>query len=275
MSVTGAGPTAVEVARASKRFGERVILDNLGFTIAAGETVAILGKSGTGKTTLLRILAGLDRVDVGVVRVPEARAVVFQEPRLVPSQRVWRNVVLGLPRDRAGYQQAVAALTEVGLADHARAWPKTLSGGEAQRVALARALVRHPGLLLLDEPFAALDALTRMRMQELVNNLIERHRPATLLVTHDVDEAIVLADRVAVLREGKLSLDLKIDLPDRHLRSGVHFQMLRDRFLAELGVLPNSTPGKDRAPEGHCVGDADRPEASVEVAAGQHVLAPQ
>lgn len=275
MSLTGAGPTAVEVSRAFKTFGERVILENLEFTIAAGETVAILGKSGTGKTTLLRILAGLDRVDVGVVRVPEARAVVFQEPRLVPSQRVWRNVVLGLPRDRAGYHQAVSALTEVGLADHAKAWPKTLSGGEAQRVALARALVRDPGLLLLDEPFAALDTLTRMRMQELVNNLIERHRPATLLVTHDVDEAIVLADRVAVLRDGRLSLDLRIDLPDRHLRSGVHFEALRDRFLAELGVLTNGTQGVDRLPEVQGIGSADRPKTSVEEAVGQHVLTPQ
>jgi len=227
---------AVEVAGATKRFGPRVILDDFHLTIAPGETVALLGKSGTGKTTLLRILAGLDRVDVGVVRVPEARAVVFQEPRLVPSQRVWRNVVLGLPGQQAGRQQAADALGEVGLADHAMAWPKTLSGGEAQRVALARALVRHPGLLLLDEPFAALDALTRMRMQELVNGLIERHRPATLIVTHDVDEAIVLADRVLVLRDGALSLDLTVDLVDRHLRAGQQFEELRLRLLAELGV---------------------------------------
>jgi sulfonate transport system ATP-binding protein len=272
MSVTGTGPTAVEVAGASKRFGERVILEDFGLTIAAGETVAILGKSGTGKTTLLRILAGLDRVDVGVVRVPEARAVVFQEPRLVPSQRVWRNVVLGLPRDRAGYPQAVAALTEVGLADHARAWPKTLSGGEAQRVALARALVRDPGLLLLDEPFAALDALTRMRMQELVNKLIERHRPATLLVTHDVDEAIVLADRVAVLRDGKLSLDLRIDLADRQLRSGVRFEALRDRFLAELGVLPRSTVSASDAADGDGLAGTDGPEGTNKDAGGKRVL---
>jgi len=150
MNTAASGLVAVEVAQASKRFGDRVILDDFELTIAAGETVAILGKSGTGKTTLLRILAGLDRVDVGVVRVPEARAVVFQEPRLVPSQRVWRNVVMGLPKERSGYRQAVAALTEVGLSDHAKAWPKILSGGEAQRVALARALVRNPGLLLLD-----------------------------------------------------------------------------------------------------------------------------
>jgi sulfonate transport system ATP-binding protein len=274
MSDIGTGPTAVEVAGAFKRFGERVILEDFGLTIAAGETVAILGKSGTGKTTLLRILAALDRVDVGVVRVPEARAVVFQEPRLVPSQRVWRNVVLGLPRDRASYQHAVAALTEVGLADHAKSWPKTLSGGEAQRVALARALVRDPGLLLLDEPFAALDALTRMRMQELVNNLIERHRPATLLVTHDVDEAIVLADRVAVLRDGKVSLDLRIDLEDRQLRSGVRFETLRNRFLAELGVLPHVTASAREAADGHGVGWGDKAEAPTEDAGGRRVLTP-
>jgi sulfonate transport system ATP-binding protein len=166
----------------------------------------------------------------------------------------------------------VAALTEVGLADHARAWPKTLSGGEAQRVALARALVRDPGLLLLDEPFAALDALTRMRMQELVNKLIERHRPATLLVTHDVDEAIVLADRVAVLRDGKLSLDLRIDLADRQLRSGVRFEALRDRFLAELGVLPRSTVSASDAADGDGLAGTDGPEGTNKDAGGKRVL---
>jgi sulfonate transport system ATP-binding protein len=230
---------AVEVASAYKSFGERSILDNFHLEIAAGEMVALLGTSGTGKTTLLRILAGLDRVDTGVVRVPAARAVVFQEPRLVPSQRVWRNVVLGLPRAQSTRERAIDALEEVGLASHAMAWPKTLSGGEAQRVSLARALVRDPGLLLLDEPFAALDALTRLRIQELVNDLVVRHRPASLLVTHDVDEAILLADRVVVLRAGTISLDLRIELPDRRSRMGPEFQSLRQDLLAELGVAPS------------------------------------
>jgi sulfonate transport system ATP-binding protein len=228
---------AVEVSAAFKRFGERTILEDFHLEIAAGEMVALLGTSGTGKTTLLRILAGLDRVDTGVVRVPSARAVVFQEPRLVPSQRVWRNVVLGLPRAQSTRERAIEALEEVGLASHATAWPKTLSGGEAQRVALARALVRDPGLLLLDEPFAALDALTRLRMQELVNDLVLRHRPASLLVTHDVDEAILLADRVVVLRGGRLSLDVRIDRPELRSRVGPAFASLRQELLAELGVI--------------------------------------
>ena len=134
--------------------------------------------------------------------VPDVRTVVFQEPRLVVSLRVWRNVVLGLPRAQATRERAVSALQEVGLAPQADSWPGTLSGGEAQRVALARALVREPQLLLLDEPFAALDALTRLRMQQLVADLCARHRPGVLLVTHDVEEAVLLADRVMVLPMG-------------------------------------------------------------------------
>jgi sulfonate transport system ATP-binding protein len=233
---------AVVVADAYKSFGPRVILDDFKFEIARGEVVALLGTSGSGKTTLLRILCGLDRVDVGTVRVPAARAVVFQEPRLVPSQRVWRNVVLGLPRERSDRQHAISALEEVGLADHAMAWPRTLSGGEAQRVALARALARHPGLLLLDEPFAALDALTRMRMQDLVNNLIRRHRPAALLVTHDVDEAILLADRVVVLKAGRLSVDIRVEIDGPRARMGPGFLSLRQELLGQLGVSAEVGP---------------------------------
>ena len=151
--------------------------------------MALLGRSGTGKSTLLRALAGLDPDYEGTILVPDARSVVFQEPRLLPWRRVWANVVLGLPRVPTA-PAVDAALAEVGLADRADAWPVTLSGGEAQRVALARALVREPELLLLDEPFAALDALTRLKMHALLRDLWRRHRPAVLLVTHDVDEAI-------------------------------------------------------------------------------------
>ena len=175
-------------------FGDRAVLDGLRLDIARGEFVALLGASGSGRTTLLRILGALDAADAGEVLVPEARTVVFQEPRLVPSKKVLANVTVALPRDRAGH--GLRALAEVGLERHADAWPGTLSGGEAQRVALARALVREPELLLLDEPFAALDALTRLRMQDLVGELCRKHRPAVLLVTHDVDEAVRLADRV-------------------------------------------------------------------------------
>ena len=235
MTALSTAPAAI-VFDATKSFGERTVLEGIDVTVAQGEFVALLGASGSGKTTLLRILAGLDAASGGEVYVPAVRTVVFQEPRLVISQRVWRNVVLGLPRAQATRQRATQALAEVGLADHADAWPGTLSGGEAQRVALARALVREPQLLLLDEPFAALDALTRLRMQQLVADLCERHRPGVLLVTHDVDEAVLLADRVLVLTEGRISLDQRVDLPRPRRIGGEAFDALRDRFLLELGV---------------------------------------
>jgi sulfonate transport system ATP-binding protein len=219
-----------------KRFGDRTVLDNFSLDIRAGEFVALLGASGSGKTTFLRILAGLESHDEGVVSAPRERTVVFQEPRLVAAKRVSENVSLGLRRTPATRAAVLAALTEVGLAERARAWPTTLSGGEAQRVALARALVREPGLLLLDEPFAALDALTRIRMQALVADLARVHRPAVLLVTHDVDEAILLADRVAVLRDGRIGAEVSVPF-ERPRRRGVPgFGDLRRSLLAELGV---------------------------------------
>jgi sulfonate transport system ATP-binding protein len=224
----------VEVQGFTRRFGDLAVLDGLNLRIAQGEFVALLGRSGSGKTTLLRTLAGIDAADGQTVRTPAARAVVFQEPRLMPWKRVWRNVALGL--DRAGAKaRAEAALLEVGLEHRANAWPSTLSGGEAQRVALARALVREPKLLLLDEPFAALDALTRIRMHALVLSLWERHSPAVLIVTHDVDEAITLADRVLVLDGGRIALETRIDLP-RPREVGDGFQAIRRRLLGALGV---------------------------------------
>ncbi len=228
---------AAVVRDVNKSFGEHAVLADLDVTVAQGEFVALLGASGSGKTTLLRILAGLDTADDGNVFVPDVRTVVFQEPRLVISQRVWRNVVLGLPRVQASRDRALLALQEVGLAARADAWPGTLSGGEAQRVALARALVREPQLLLLDEPFAALDALTRLHMQQLVADLCTRHRPGVLLVTHDVEEAVLLADRVMVLTEGRISLDQPVELPRPRHVGGEEFDALRDRLLAELGVV--------------------------------------
>jgi sulfonate transport system ATP-binding protein len=234
----------------ARRFGERSILSDLNLSIRTNEFVALLGRSGTGKTTLLRILAGLDPDYGGHVLVPERRAVVFQEPRLIPWQRILPNVTLGLRagdggrnrggdrgRDRRRYvQRGMAALDEVGLAHLARAWPVTLSGGEAQRVALARALVREPQLLLLDEPFGALDALTRVRMHALLQQLCAKHQPAVLLVTHDVDEAIQLADRALVLADGEITLDVAIDLERPRALSEPGFATLRTRLLTELGV---------------------------------------
>jgi sulfonate transport system ATP-binding protein len=237
MSAVSLGTRSVVVRGVTKSFGPRNVLSQLDLTVVAGEFVALLGASGSGKTTLLRILLGLEAAPEGDVFVPEIRTTVFQEPRLVASQRVWRNVVLGQRGAAASRSVAVAALREVGLEGHANAWPGTLSGGEAQRVALARALVREPELLLLDEPFAALDALTRLKMQALVAELCARHRPGVLLVTHDVEEAVLLADRVFVLKEGRISLDLTIDLPRPRRIGGPEFDALRDRFMAELGVL--------------------------------------
>lgn len=237
---------AVQVRQAVRQFGEQRILDGLDLEIGAGQFVALLGRSGSGKTTLLRALAGLDRIDGGQLEVPEARAAVFQEPRLMPWKRAWRNVTLGL-RKAQPRERAEAALTEVGLAHRLNAWPHTLSGGEAQRVALARALVREPQLLLLDEPFAALDALTRIRMHELVIQLWRRHAPAVLLVTHDVDEAILLADRVLVLDQGRIAEDLSIRQPRPREIASSSFQDTRRRLLALLGVEP-SLPASEPVP---------------------------
>jgi sulfonate transport system ATP-binding protein len=202
--------------------------------IQPGEFVALLGASGSGKTTLLRTLAGLDPAPADQVSTPAARAVVFQDPRLMPWKRVWRNVALGLKgRDRRA--RAEEALGEVGLGHRLDAWPATLSGGEAQRAALARALIREPKLLLLDEPFAALDALTRIRMHELVLKLWRAHDPAVLLVTHDVDEAITLADRVLVLDQGRIAAEEVVNLP-RPRDVDDAFQAIRRRLLGHLGV---------------------------------------
>jgi sulfonate transport system ATP-binding protein len=235
-----APPAAVVARGVTRAFGERAVLRDLDLTIAPGEFVALLGRSGTGKSTLLRILGGLDNGYGGDALVPERRAIVFQEPRLLPWARVLPNVTLGLPpvqSERARFaHRGLDALREVGLADHARAWPVTLSGGEAQRVALARALVREPQLMLLDEPFGALDALTRTRMHALLQDLCARHAPAVLLVTHDVDEAIVLADRVLVLDGGAITTDVPVGLARPRDRGHPEFLALRARLLADLGA---------------------------------------
>lgn len=228
---------AVRASQVRKSFA-RPVLDGIDLAIRAGEFVALIGASGSGKTTLLRILAGLEANDAGAVWVPPTCTVVFQEPRLVPSQRVWRNVVVGLSGSRASRVSARQALAEVGLEKWENAWPATLSGGQAQRVALARALVREPQLLLLDEPFAALDALTRIKMRQLIGELCAQHQPAVLLVTHDVDEAVVLADRVVVLTDGRISLDQPVALPRPRRVGDPGFAELHQRLLAELGVQP-------------------------------------
>ncbi len=227
---------AVILDGVSRSFGDRVILDGLDLMIDEGEFVVILGHSGTGKSTLLRILAGLDQEFSGRFLAPSQRSIAFQEPRLVPWRRVLPNVTLGLTVDNV-QARGREALDEVGLNTHLRAWPNTLSGGEAQRVALARAMVRKPDLLLLDEPFGALDALTRVRMQELLMELCAKYRPAVVLVTHDVEEAVLLADRLLVLDGGRFILDQRVWLPQPRLRTSPDVQKIRADVLCALGVF--------------------------------------
>jgi sulfonate transport system ATP-binding protein len=231
---------AVTVRGLRRSYGERTVIRSLDLRIERGEFVVLLGESGCGKTTLLRALAGLDPIDSGQIdggRI-EGRvrpAVVFQEHRLLPWDPLWRNVSLGLP-DKDSRRLAAVALAEVGLGDRLDDWPRNLSGGQAQRVALARALVQQPQLLLLDEPFAALDALTRIKMQSLVKALVRKHRPGVLLVTHDVDEAITLGDRALVMRDGAIARAYAISPAASGHRSHPEAIELRDRLLAELGV---------------------------------------
>ncbi len=222
-----------------RRLPVRGVGDRLGIdlSVGAGEIVALLGASGSGKTTILRMAAGLETPDAGEVRVVAARSVVFQEPRLVQSKRVWQNVILGLRKDRSKRTPASDALREVGLEARADDWPATLSGGEAQRVALARALVRKPDLLLLDEPFAALDALTRVRMQQLLLELLASHDIAALMVTHDVNEAVLLADRILVLKDGNISLEQVVGVARPRSLADGRLARQAASLLAELGLI--------------------------------------
>lgn len=237
-----AAPAVVRLDGITRQFGDHRVIDRLDLDIAAGEFVALLGASGSGKTTLLRLLAGLDQADAGGLQVPSAIATVFQEPRLMPWLRVLDNVTLGVRRKNA---RALAgqALAEVGLSHRLDAWPATLSGGEAQRTALARGLIRQPQLFLLDEPFAALDALTRIRMHALLLNLWQRHHPAVLLVTHDINEAILLADRVVVLVEGRIARDIRIPWPRPRQQGSADFDQVRKELLALLGVFDGVVDG--------------------------------
>ena len=225
----------VQATGLCRHFGRRRILDGVDLEIAPGEFVALIGRSGSGKSTLLRALAGLDREVTGELTINGTVAVAFQESRLVPWKRVLANVALGL-RGPDPRSVATGALAEVGLTERADAWPLTLSGGEAQRASLARALVRDPRLLLLDEPFSALDALTRIAMHRLVVRLWAHHEPAVLLVTHDVDEALVLADRVLVLADGQIARSNRVEAPRPRDRDDPELISLRQLLLAQLGV---------------------------------------
>lgn len=203
----------------TKRYGDKTILNALDLHIPAGQFVAVVGRSGGGKSTLLRLLAGLEAPNRGEIlagttplaNIQDDTRMMFQDARLLPWKTVIDNVGLGLKGHWR--EEARQALAAVGLEDRAGDWPAALSGGQKQRVALARALIHHPGLLLLDEPLGALDALTRIEMQDLIASLWQEHGFTVLLVTHDVSEAVAMADRVLLIEEGKIGLDLTVDIP--------------------------------------------------------------
>jgi sulfonate transport system ATP-binding protein len=243
MTVTSERQTAVvgRLSNIDKWYGTRQVLDGISLEIHTHEIVALVGRSGCGKSTVLRVLAGLSPDHTGDREVAGAPAVAFQEPRLFPWCDVLTNVLYGLNRTKlsrdAARGRSERALGEIGLADHAGAWPLTLSGGQAQRVSLARALVAEPELLLLDEPFGALDALTRLSMRALLLDLWRDHGFGVLLVTHDVDEAIELADRVLVLEDGRVAHSIEIEAPrSAASERTAQYDQYRADLLDKLGV---------------------------------------
>jgi sulfonate transport system ATP-binding protein len=231
---------AIRLDGVAKSFGDRAVLRDLSLAIDPGQFVAVVGRSGCGKTTLLRMIAGLEPVSAGTLSIGETPVrglrdevrLLFQEPRLLPWQRVVANV--GIARGADWRRHALTALADVGLADRAQDWPSVLSGGQRQRVALARALVSRPRALLMDEPFGALDALTRSEMHQLLLRVRDEYGFTALLITHDVREAIALADRILVLRDGVLARDIAIDTPLHLRRASPALDRLETEILAEV-----------------------------------------
>jgi sulfonate transport system ATP-binding protein len=243
---------AIRLAGLTRRFGGLEVLKGIDLEVPAGQFVAIVGRSGCGKSTLLRILSGLDRPSEGDLVFGDAEGedvvprLMFQEPRLLPWARVVDNVAVGLGRDREaldGSLRVASALAAVGLSDKTEAWPAVLSGGQKQRVALARALVSRPRFLALDEPLGALDALTRIGMQALVERVWQAQGFTAVLVTHDVAEAIALADRVVMIEDGRIALDVPIDLPRPRRRGSADLARLEAEILRHL--VPEETPEVD------------------------------
>jgi len=243
------GGAAVDAIGLTRGYGERVVLDGIDLRLAPGEFVAVVGRSGCGKSTLLRLLAGLEKADAGRIALDgkprETRSgqsrIMFQDARLLPWKRVVDNVALGL-REHAR-ERALEALAQVGLADRADDWPAVLSGGQRQRIALARALVHAPRLLLLDEPLGALDALTRLEMHRLIERLWQRHGFTALLVTHDVAEAVALADRVVLIDGHRVALDEPVPLARPRTR-GAAFDAIEEHVLSRVLGSPEG-PAED------------------------------
>ncbi len=232
--------TPLNIQHISKRYGDRTVLNNIDLQADGGQFIAVVGRSGCGKSTFLRLLAGLEQADGGKLlsgsrplqESQQETRLMFQEARLLPWKSVLDNVGLGL---KGQWQSdAAAALEAVGLAHRAKEWPSALSGGQKQRVALARALIHRPELLLLDEPLGALDALTRIEMQTLIESLWQEHGFTVVLVTHDVSEAVALADRVILIDEGKVTLDLTVDVPRPRRRGNARLAELEAEVLNHI-----------------------------------------
>ena len=230
---------SLTIRNLKKSYGDRSVLEGINLDIEPGEFVAIVGRSGCGKSTLLRLVAGLEKISAGDLHLDHVylpsntdTRIMFQEARLLPWKKVLQNVAIGL--SSGALQRAKDVLAAVGLSDRGGEWPARLSGGQKQRVALARALVHKPKLLLLDEPLGALDALTRIEMHQLIEALWTRNGFTALLVTHDVGEAIALADRIILIEEGKIALNLKVDLPRPRERSSKKFVEIEKRLLDQL-----------------------------------------
>lgn len=244
--------THLKLEKLRKSFGKKTILQGIDLDIKPGEFVAIVGRSGCGKSTILRLIAGLDAASGGALyldgkqsdhRVNPQVRMMFQDARLLPWQRVLGNVELGLVYSKSKVymrQNALHVLRCVGLEDRAHEWPSVLSGGQRQRVALARALAGQPSLLLLDEPLGALDALTRIEMQQLLENLWQEQKFTAVLITHDVEEAVVLADRVVLIENGQVTLDYPVPLPRPRVRGNLVFAQIVERILQRVMGKPES-----------------------------------
>jgi sulfonate transport system ATP-binding protein len=236
--------SSVSLRGITKAFGRNQVLHGIDLEIAAGQFVAIVGRSGCGKSTLLRLLAGLDQPTAGTIAIDGQGAgwrdhvrLMFQEPRLLPWQRVAANVEVGLSHARGGDDRrrlAAEAIAQVGLSGREKEWPAVLSGGQKQRVALARALVSHPRILAFDEPLGALDALTRIEMQALIERVWQDKGFTAIVVTHDVAEAVALADRILVLEAGRVAMDVAVDLPRPRRRGDPDAARIEGRILDRL-----------------------------------------
>jgi sulfonate transport system ATP-binding protein len=255
-SETASRGMALTIRDLRKSFGDNEVLRGIDLHIPAGQFVAVVGRSGCGKSTLLRLIAGLEAPTDGIISFGEnARAedvrVMFQEPRLLPWARVLENVDVGLGRNRRSPNaraRAEAALAEVGLREKSNQWPAVLSGGQKQRIALARSLVSHPRVLAFDEPLGALDALTRISMQRLLERVWNEQGFTAILVTHDVSEAVALADRVLVIEDGRVAHDVTVDIARPRRRGSADLAALEGSLLQELLKEGGGSPTHDVKP---------------------------